>query len=117
ELSETPRAAREAPARAARRDPRAPPAEVVWFRLLVGRERQADPRWILPLLCRRGEITRDAIGKIQVLPRETRFEVAREVAARFEKAARRPDPRMPEARIERLAGGPPRPAPERRRRG
>ncbi len=117
ELVETPRALHEAPARDGRREKRAAPADVVWFRLLVGRERQADPRWILPLLCRRGEITRDAIGKIQVLPRETRFEVARAVAARFEKAARRPDPRMPEARIERLAGGPPRPAPERRRRG
>jgi ATP-dependent RNA helicase DeaD len=105
ELAETPRAAREAPPRE-RREKRAPPADVVWFRLLMGRERQADPRWILPLLCRRGEVARDAIGKIQVLPRETRFEVARAVAARFEKAARRPDPRMPEARIERLAGGP-----------
>jgi ATP-dependent RNA helicase DeaD len=118
ELVETPRAARETPARAeARRDRRAPPADVVWFRLLVGRERQADPRWILPLLCRRGEITRDAIGKIQVLPRETRFEVARAVAARFEKAARRPDPRMPDARIERLAGRPQPAPPERRGRG
>ncbi|HET8539006.1 MAG TPA: DEAD/DEAH box helicase [Anaeromyxobacter sp.] len=117
ELVETPRASREAPARgAARHARRAPPADVVWFRLLVGRERQADPRWILPLLCRRGEITRDAIGKIQVLPRETRFEVARDVAARFERAARRPDPRMPEARIERLAGRPPAPAERHRRR-
>jgi hypothetical protein len=59
----------------------------------------------------------DAIGKIEVLPRETRFEVARAVAARFEKAARRPDPRMPEARIERLAGRPHAPAPDRRRKG
>jgi ATP-dependent RNA helicase DeaD len=118
ELVETPRAARETPARAeARRDRRAPPADVVWFRLLVGRERQGDPRWILPLLCRRGEITRDAIGKIQVLPRETRFEVARAVAARFEKAARRPDPRMPDARIERLAARPQPAPPERRGRG
>jgi ATP-dependent RNA helicase DeaD len=117
ELVETPRAARETPAAREKRAPRAAPDDVVWFRLLLGRERQADPRWILPLLCRRGEITRDAIGKIQVLPRETRFEVARAVATRFEKAARRPDPRMPEARIERLAGPPPRPAPERRRRG
>ncbi len=117
ELAETPRAVREAPAREARREKRAPPADVVWFRLLVGRERQADPRWILPLLCRRGEITRDAIGKIEVLPRETRFEVARAVAARFEKAARRPDPRMPDARIERLAGRPTPTAPVRHRKG
>jgi ATP-dependent RNA helicase DeaD len=117
ELVETARAAREAPAaREARRPRPGPPADVLWFRILIGRERQADPRWVLPLLCRRGEVTRDEIGKIQVLPRETRFEIARAAAARFEKAARRPDPRMPEARIERLAGPPPAAAAPRRRR-
>jgi ATP-dependent RNA helicase DeaD len=116
ELAETARAAREAPAAHERRRPRpGPPAEVAWFRISIGRERQADPRWILPLLCRRGEVTRDEIGKIQVLPRETRFEIARAAAARFEKAARRPDPRMPEARIGRLPGGPPASPPPRRR--
>jgi ATP-dependent RNA helicase DeaD len=103
ELAETALAAREAPAPRGPRAPRkGPPADVVWFRILVGRERKADPKWLLPLLCRRGGVTRDDIGKIQVLPRETRFEVARAAAPGFEKAARRPDPRMPEARIEPL---------------
>jgi ATP-dependent RNA helicase DeaD len=106
ELAETPAAAREAPAPRAPRSPRrGPPADVVWFRILVGRERKADPKWILPLLCRRGGVSRDEIGKIQVLPRETRFEIARPAAVRFEEAARRPDPRMPEARIEPLGPG------------
>ena len=55
ELPETARAAREAPARAAeKRAPRRAPADGVWFRLALGRSRQADPRWVLPLLCRRG---------------------------------------------------------------
>jgi ATP-dependent RNA helicase DeaD len=80
---------------------------VVWFRILIGRERNADPKWILPLLCRRGGVTRDQIGKIQVLPRETRFEVSRAAAGPFTAAAVRPDPRMPEARIEPLPGGAP----------
>ncbi len=115
ELPETARAAREAPAAAAARGPRrGPPADVIWFRVLLGRERKADPKWILPLLCRRGGITRDQIGKIQVLPRETRFEVDRNAAAAFERAASRPDPRMPDARIELLRAaphGPARPAP------
>jgi ATP-dependent RNA helicase DeaD len=103
ELVESAAAVREVPApRGARPPRRGPPVDVAWFRILLGRERKADPRWLLPLLCRRGEITRDEIGKIQVLPRETRFEIARAAAARFEKAARQPDPRMPEARIERL---------------
>jgi ATP-dependent RNA helicase DeaD len=102
ELPETARAAKEAPAApGAKRAPRrGPPADVVWFRIGIGRERKADPKWLLPLLCRRGGVTRDQIGKIQVLPRETRFEVAREAAGVFAKAAGRPDPRMPEARIE-----------------
>ncbi|HEY6098709.1 MAG TPA: DEAD/DEAH box helicase, partial [Anaeromyxobacter sp.] len=97
ELAETPAAAREVPAP---RGPRAPrrgaPEDVVWYRILLGRERKADPKWLLPLLCRRGGVSRDEIGKIQVMPRETRFEVAREAAPRFGEAARRPDPRMPE---------------------
>jgi ATP-dependent RNA helicase DeaD len=106
ELSETARAAREAPAPRPPRGASAPhrrtPTDVVPFRVLIGRERKADPKWILPLLCRRGGVTRDVIGKIEVLPRETRFEVAREAAAAFARATARPDPRMPEARIERI---------------
>jgi ATP-dependent RNA helicase DeaD len=107
EMPDTARAAREAPVR---REPRAPrrgaPEDVVWFRLLLGRQRKADPRWILPLICKRGGVTRDEIGKIQVLPGETRFEVARAAAARFSKAARQPDPRMPDAKIEPMREAP-----------
>jgi ATP-dependent RNA helicase DeaD len=101
DLPETARAARETPVRRERAAPRrGPPAEAVWFRLSLGRDRNADPRWILPLLCRRGGVTRDEIGKIQVLAHETRFEIARPAAARFAAAARRPDPRAPGVRIE-----------------
>jgi len=103
ELPETARAAREVPVREARTPRKLKAhqrADGVWFRLTLGREKKADPRWILPLLCRRGEVTREEIGKIVVLDRETRFEIARPAAARFAKAARRPDPRMPGARIE-----------------
>ncbi len=118
ELPETARAAQERPrAPGAKISRRGPPADVAWFRVLIGRERKADPKWILPLLCRRGAVTRDQIGKIQVLPRETRFEVARDAAAAFAQAARRPDPRMPEARIEPLRERPDAaPAAEKQRR-
>jgi len=105
ELPETARAAREAPPRPppGRREPRrGPPRDVVWFRLVMARHRKADPRWILPLLCRRGGVTRDEIGKIQVLPGEARFEVARAAAPAFLAAAGVPDPRMPDARFEQL---------------
>jgi ATP-dependent RNA helicase DeaD len=35
----------------------------------IGRRQNADPRWILPLLCRRGHITRNDIGAIRIGPR------------------------------------------------
>jgi ATP-dependent RNA helicase DeaD len=64
--------------------------EGVWFRLNLGRNGNADPRWLLPFLCRRGHVTRQEIGRIRVMERETRFEVAPYAAARFANAARRP---------------------------
>ncbi len=61
-----------------------------WFRLSVGRQGNADPRWVLPFVCRRGHVTRQEIGRIRVLDRETQFEVAPWAAARFAAAAMRP---------------------------
>ena len=55
----------------------------VWFKITVGRERNADPKWLLPEICRQGEITKKDIGAIRVYERETRFEVSPEVAEAF----------------------------------
>jgi ATP-dependent RNA helicase DeaD len=66
--------------------------EGVWFRLNVGRSNQADPRWLLPFVCRRGHLTRAEIGRIEIRDRETRVEIAPWAAARFAAAAARPDP-------------------------
>jgi ATP-dependent RNA helicase DeaD len=57
--------------------------DVVWFRMDVGRRQNADPRWILPLLCRRGHITRNEIGAIRIGPGETHFQVPRTIAEKF----------------------------------
>ena len=46
-----------------------------WFRLNVGRAKNADPKWILPLLCRLGDVTRKDIGAIRIFDRETKFEL------------------------------------------
>ncbi len=101
DLPETASAARQAPAAKAPRKARSgPPVDAAWFRITLGRERKADPKWLLPVLCRRGGVTRDEIGKIVVGPKETLFEVARSAAAGFAAAARRPDPRAPGVRIE-----------------
>ncbi|MBT2187401.1 DEAD/DEAH box helicase [Sphingobium nicotianae] len=61
----------------------------VWFRMNIGRNQNADPRWILPLLCRRGHVSRGDIGAIRLAANESMFEVARDAADRFLQAVRR----------------------------
>ncbi|MEF2072643.1 DEAD/DEAH box helicase [Consotaella aegiceratis] len=63
----------------------------IWFRMDVGRRNNADPKWLLPLLCRRGKITRQEIGAIKIYDRETKFEIAESVAKRFAEAAAHSD--------------------------
>jgi ATP-dependent RNA helicase DeaD len=61
----------------------------VWFRMNIGRHQNADPRWVLPLLCRRGHVGRGEIGAIRIAASETLFEVPAALAARFLEAVRR----------------------------
>lgn len=63
--------------------------DTVWFRLDIGRRQNADPRWVLPLLCRRGHITRNEIGAIRIAPNETFFQIPRTLADRFGEAVKR----------------------------
>jgi len=62
-----------------------------WFTINVGRTKKADPKWLIPLLCRRGNITKRAIGKIQIHARDTRVEIANDAVDDFVAALRRPD--------------------------
>ncbi|MFM9935425.1 MAG: DEAD/DEAH box helicase [Novosphingobium sp.] len=73
----------------AAREPRAGFEESTWFRVNIGRGQNADPRWILPLLCRRGHVSRTEIGAIRITGDETLFEVPTSIAARFLDAVRR----------------------------
>ena len=63
--------------------------DTVWFRMDIGRRQNADPRWILPLLCRRGHITRNEIGAIRIGPDETFFQIPRTISEKFADAAAR----------------------------
>ncbi|GGB23231.1 DEAD/DEAH box helicase [Sphingomonas metalli] len=63
--------------------------DVVWFRLDIGRRQNADPRWLLPLICRRGHVTRDEIGAIRIGPAETFVQIPRAVAGKFASAVQR----------------------------
>ncbi len=60
----------------------------VWFRLNVGREKNADPKWLIPLICRRGHVTKPDIGAIRIFGRETKFEIIPASAERFAAAVR-----------------------------
>lgn len=74
-------------------------AHGVWFRMNVGRAQNADPRWLIPLICRRGNVQKSDIGSIRVLDNETRFEVSSALAEQFFNAARKPDRQDPRIKI------------------
>ncbi|HEY0437180.1 MAG TPA: DEAD/DEAH box helicase, partial [Phenylobacterium sp.] len=44
-----------------------------WFRLAVGRRNNADPKWLIPLICRLGHVTKKDIGQIRIFDNETKF--------------------------------------------
>ena len=78
--------------------PRAPMGDTAWFRVSIGRRNNADPKWLLPLICRLGHVTKRDIGAIRIFERETRFEIAAEAAGRF--AGKTAQAGEHEARIE-----------------
>jgi ATP-dependent RNA helicase DeaD len=47
----------------------------VWVSLSVGRKHNAEPRWLLPMLCRAGKITKGDIGAIRIFDNESYVEL------------------------------------------
>jgi ATP-dependent RNA helicase DeaD len=97
-----------------------------WFRLAVGRTNNADPKWLVPLICRVGHVTKKDIGEIRIFDRETKFEISREAEAKFREAIKaasaggdmRVEPAgAPGPRPPRPPQSGPRPAPSHARRG
>ncbi len=99
--------------------------DMAWFRLDVGRSNRADPKWLLPMLCRRGGVTRQDIGAIRINDTTTEVQVAASVAEKFiinarkgnaddvhiapieerhEERPRRPAPRRDDERGDKPAG-------------
>lgn len=68
------------------REAREGASDGVWFRLNIGREKNADPKWLIPLICRRGHVTKPDIGAIRIFCRETKFEIMPTAAERFAQA-------------------------------
>lgn len=63
-----------------------PSGDSTWFRLPVGRSKNADPKWLIPLICRLGHVTKKDIGLIKIFDSETKFEITREAEPRFREA-------------------------------
>ena len=76
----------------------------VWFSADLGQGGQSEVRWILPLLCRLGRVSRRDIGRIRVLDGQTQFEVRSGAAKGFATAAARRGDGGP--RIARLGARP-----------
>ena len=74
---------------------------VVLFRVNLGAKDKAEPGWLLPLVCRRGAVTRKEVGAIRVERDHTMFEIVASAAAEFAANAGEKDPRAPHVRIER----------------
>jgi len=65
------------------RAPRDDFAKGVWFSISVGHEHNAEPRWILPTMCRAGGITKKEIGAIKIYQNESHVELEPGCVDRF----------------------------------
>jgi ATP-dependent RNA helicase DeaD len=76
-----------APARA----PRGPDMEDgVWFTISLGRKQRADPKWLLPMICKAGGVSKRDVGSIRIDDTETRFEISADRAADYAEHLKRP---------------------------
>ncbi|WP_035973199.1 DEAD/DEAH box helicase [Bradyrhizobium sp. WSM3983] len=77
----------------------------VWFRANIGRRKNAEARWLLPMICRRGGIDKGDIGAIKIMDTTTEFEISERVAESFAAKIKRPD-KEDNIRLEPMTGAP-----------
>lgn len=63
--------------------------EMTWFRINIGRDKNADPKWLMPTICRVGGVSKPDIGAIRIFDRETKFEIVKDAEDRFRAAIAR----------------------------
>ena len=85
----------------------APPSDATfaqggWFLVSIGRSKGADPKWLLPMLCKRGGITREDVGSIRIFERETKVQISDRAARDFARAVHGTE--VQGVRIEPVAG-------------
>ncbi|GBR18471.1 DEAD/DEAH box helicase [Komagataeibacter nataicola] len=54
-----------------------------WFAMNVGRQEKADPKWLIPLICRLGGVRKADIGAIRINDSQTLFEITPESTEKF----------------------------------
>lgn len=90
----------------AKPEPRAPFGPSVWFSITGGREKGAEPRRYLPMLCKAGNLTKDDIGAIRIQQTESFVELRKESVAGFLKALNGKTELEPGAIIKQLDKAP-----------
>ncbi|MEO1399225.1 MAG: helicase C-terminal domain-containing protein, partial [Pseudomonadota bacterium] len=80
--------------------------ESLWVTLSVGRKQNAEPRWLIPLMCNAGGLSKPAIGYIRIEQNQTHIELDATKAERFVEAIG-PDKTLEKnIRVTILAGKP-----------
>lgn len=57
-----------------------------WYEMPVGRNDNADPKWLIPMLCKIANIQKKDIGSIRISSNSTKFEIAADKVAEFNKS-------------------------------
>ena len=77
-----------------------------WFSVDVGREGKAEARWLLPMICKAGGITKNEIGAIRIQPNETFVEISAPAVDGFLKSVGRDMSLENQAKLTALDGAP-----------
>ncbi len=84
-----------------------PVGDMIWYKIAIGRNQQADLRWLLPMICRRGHVTKKDIGHIRIFEQDTWFQIDTAVASKFAAAAAKSGRERDDAAIDQCDGEPP----------
>ncbi|MCI5078195.1 DEAD/DEAH box helicase [Oricola sp.] len=72
------------------REPRPEMQGGVWFTISIGRKQRADPKFLLPMICNAGGVTKRDVGAIRIDDTETRFEISADKADAYAERIRQP---------------------------
>lgn len=77
-----------------------------WFRIDVGRQGKAEARWLLPMICKAGDISKAEIGKIKIQDNDSLVEIKEAAVPGFLAALGGEMTLENQANIEQVSGTP-----------